>query len=169
MANTVKKISELPLLSELDGDALIPLSLRGVTYRLKLSEIKKLTEAGSNEEITKAFLGLGNVDNTSDADKPVSTAQALAFLTKADKVHGHALSDVAGLSDTLASLQSALSAMATELTGKAAQSHRHNIGDINSLETELNNRPTQSDIAQMLADLTTTLAENSVTFTKAEW
>lgn len=34
---------------------------------------------------TKAQVGLGNVDNTSDADKPVSTAQQSALNGKADK------------------------------------------------------------------------------------
>jgi hypothetical protein len=33
--------------------------------------------------ITKAMVGLGNVDNTSDANKPVSTAQAAAIALKA--------------------------------------------------------------------------------------
>ena len=33
--------------------------------------------------LTKAAVGLGNVDNTSDANKPVSTAQAAAFATAA--------------------------------------------------------------------------------------
>jgi len=32
----------------------------------------------------KAFVGLGNVDNTSDADKPVSTATATALSAKVD-------------------------------------------------------------------------------------
>lgn len=36
-----------------------------------------------NVNITKANIGLGNVDNTSDANKPISTAQQLAF----DKVN----------------------------------------------------------------------------------
>ena len=34
--------------------------------------------------LTKAAVGLGNVDNTSDANKPVSTAQAAALAVKAD-------------------------------------------------------------------------------------
>lgn len=35
-------------------------------------------------DYTKAMVGLGNVDNTSDADKPVSTAQQTALNLKAD-------------------------------------------------------------------------------------
>lgn len=46
-------------------------------------------------EITKANIGLGNVDNTSDLAKPISTAQQTALDAKVDKtttVNGHALS-----------------------------------------------------------------------------
>ena len=45
-----------------------------------------------NVNITKANIGLGNVDNTSDADKPVSTATADALNSKVDKVSGKGLS-----------------------------------------------------------------------------
>jgi len=41
---------------------------------------------------TKADVGLGNVDNTSDANKPVSTAQQTALDDKVDKVSGKGLS-----------------------------------------------------------------------------
>lgn len=45
--------------------------------------------------LDKGDVGLGNVDNTADADKPVSTAQQAALDKKVDKtttVNGHALS-----------------------------------------------------------------------------
>ena len=42
--------------------------------------------------LTKANIGLGNVDNTSDANKPVSTAQQTALNGKVDKVTGKQLS-----------------------------------------------------------------------------
>jgi hypothetical protein len=45
----------------------------------------------------KGDIGLPNVDNTSDMQKPVSTAQAAALQQKSNVVHGHAISDVAGL------------------------------------------------------------------------
>lgn len=40
-----------------------------------------------NVNITKANIGLSNVENTSDADKPVSTAQKAALDLKADKTY----------------------------------------------------------------------------------
>lgn len=45
-----------------------------------------------NINITKANIGLGNVDNTSDLNKPVSTAQQTALDKKVDKVTGYGLS-----------------------------------------------------------------------------
>lgn len=42
--------------------------------------------------VTKSQVGLGNVDNTSDANKPVSTAQRAELDKKVDKVSGKGLS-----------------------------------------------------------------------------
>jgi hypothetical protein len=52
-------------------------------------------DPSGNVEITKSDVGLGNVDNTSDADKPISTAAQTALDGKVPttrKVNGHALS-----------------------------------------------------------------------------
>ena len=46
----------------------------------------------SDVTLAKADVGLGNVDNTADADKPVSTAQQAALDRKVDKVTGKGLS-----------------------------------------------------------------------------
>lgn len=46
------------------------------------------------DSLTKSDVGLGNVDNTSDANKPVSTATQTELDKKVDKttkVNGHAL------------------------------------------------------------------------------
>ena len=48
---------------------------------------------GTVNGITKAMVGLGDVDNTSDLDKPVSTATQTVFNAKVDKVSGQGLSD----------------------------------------------------------------------------
>lgn len=57
-----------------------------------------------NVNITASNIGLGNVDNTSDADKPVSVAQQEAIDNiqnqlndKANKAHTHSISDVTNL------------------------------------------------------------------------
>ena len=43
--------------------------------------------ASNPHNITKSTIGLGNVDNTSDANKPVSTAQQTALNGKVDKIN----------------------------------------------------------------------------------
>lgn len=68
------------------------------------------TFTGTVGGITKAMVGLGNVDNTSDADKPVSTAQATAIsASTATNIHAATSkttpvdADELGLSDSAAS------------------------------------------------------------------
>jgi hypothetical protein len=59
------------------------------------------TFTGTVGGVTKAMVGLGNVDNTSDANKPVSTATQTALDGKAASSHTHAQSDVTGLTAAL--------------------------------------------------------------------
>lgn len=51
--------------------------------------------------LLKSDVGLGNVDNTSDANKPVSDPQQLALDAKAPSIHSHVISDVEGLQTAL--------------------------------------------------------------------
>lgn len=60
------------------------------------------TFTGTVSGITKAMVGLGSVDNTSDVSKPVSTATQTALDGKAAVSHTHAQSDVTGLTTALA-------------------------------------------------------------------
>ena len=77
-------------------------------------------------EITKNTLGLGNVDNTSDKDKPISDAVAAALQLKAALTHIHAQADITGLAEALA--------------GKSATDHTHSIANITNLATQLNKK-----------------------------
>lgn len=53
---------------------------------------------GTPTGITKTHVGLGNVDNTADTAKPVSTAQQTALDGKAATVHTHVATDVTDFS-----------------------------------------------------------------------
>lgn len=44
---------------------------------------------GNPHGVTKSDVGLGNCDNTSDADKPISTAVSTALSGKSDTTHNH--------------------------------------------------------------------------------
>lgn len=91
-----KWIEENPILSE--GEP----AFETDTFRLKIGDGAGGVSGvkGSAEEsyrtgqvsISKANIGLGNVDNTSDANKPISTAQRAALNEKVDKVTGKGLS-----------------------------------------------------------------------------
>ena len=61
--------------------------------KAEASDLTAHTSSKTNPHgVTKAQVGLGNVDNTSDTEKPVSTAQAAAIATKVDKISGKGLS-----------------------------------------------------------------------------
>jgi hypothetical protein len=70
----------------------------------------------------KADVGLSSVDDTSDADKPVSTAVATALAGKAAASHTHVVSEVDGLSAALA--------------GKADTSHSHTAAQVGAIASD---------------------------------
>ena len=97
------------------------------------------------QTLDKAAVGLSNVDNTSDANKPISTAQQTALNAKANTSHSHIIGDVTGLQ--------------TALDGKAATSHTHTksqitdfahshvIGDVTGLQTALDGKQASGSYA----------------------
>jgi hypothetical protein len=84
--------------------------------------------------LTKSDVGLTNVDNTSDADKPISSATQTALNAKASSVHTHAIADVTNLQSTLDAKADA-AATTTALAGKAAVSHTHTASQISDSTT----------------------------------
>ena len=68
-------------------------------------------------------MGLGNVDNTSDIDKPISLATQQALELKATLNHTHSLSDFPGLSSVI--------------EDKANKIHSHAINEVNGLQDAL--------------------------------
>lgn len=76
MAN--KKVSELTAAAALTGAEITHGVQSGGDVKISASQV--LTYVGSN--LTKANVGLGNVDNTSDANKPISTATQTALNKK---------------------------------------------------------------------------------------
>ena len=76
---------------------------------------------------TKAQIGLGNVDNTSDANKPISTATQTALDGKAAASHTHTKAQVglANVDNTSDANKPISTATQTALEGKAAASHTH--------------------------------------------
>lgn len=73
--------------------------INGVGYALKDTQaITYANDMGlpaANQYTARKNIGLENVDNTSDANKPVSTAQAAALALKSDKADTPVKSDIA--------------------------------------------------------------------------
>lgn len=67
-----------------EAKSLIDAAVLGGVVRFNGRSGQVLPQAG---DYTKDMVGLGNVDNTSDVDKPISTAQAVAFAAQADNIN----------------------------------------------------------------------------------
>lgn len=65
------------------GDATLTVQKNGTAVGTFTANSK--TDTTINLELTKSDVGLGNVDNTADVDKPISTATQEALDAKADK------------------------------------------------------------------------------------
>ena len=80
-----KKISELETLRELLGDELFVVVDGNSNYNTTLYDILDFIRSN----LTKYDVGLGNVDNTSDLEKPISLATQAALDQKSPLVHDH--------------------------------------------------------------------------------
>lgn len=155
-----KRISQLDELVSLDGTEDIPIIKGGRNYRIKSSVV--------GGAVTKASLGLGNVDNTSDAAKPISNATQSALNGKANTVHSHAIGEVTGLTQALSEKANAthghalgeIAGLQTALDGKADVLHSHDSSSISGLDALLAGKSdtghthTKDQISGLDADLT---------------
>lgn len=71
----------------------------------------------TNASAARSNLGLGNVDNTSDANKPVSTAQQTALDGKAAASHSHSGADITSGTVSTARLGTGTASASTYLRG----------------------------------------------------
>ena len=121
-------------------------------------------------EVTKEQIGLGNVENTSDAEKPISTAAQAALDKKVDKVTGKGLSTndyttaeknkLSGIAEgaNKTVVDSTLSTTSTNpvqnkvintaLSGKANTTHTHKIADVTNLQTTLDGKASTNAATQ---------------------
>ena len=73
----------------------------GADTILEVGPVRAVAGKTGAVTLARADVGLGEVDNTSDAAKPVSTATQTALNGKANSLHGHAVADVTGLQTAL--------------------------------------------------------------------
>ncbi|MEN9907451.1 MAG: hypothetical protein RLZZ540_592, partial [Bacteroidota bacterium] len=93
------------------------------------------TFTGTVSGITKTMVGLSSVDNTSDANKPVSTATQMALDLKVDKVSGKGLSteDYTTVEKTKLAAITGTNTGDQDISGIATNTSK--IGDLTSLTT----------------------------------
>lgn len=78
--------------------------LGNVTNESKVTMFTSPTFTGTVSGVTKAMVGLGSVDNTADADKPVSTTQQTALNLKANLASPSFTGTVSGVTSTMVGL-----------------------------------------------------------------
>lgn len=128
------KVSQLTQLSQADPDMQFLVVYQGRNYRMGLGDMLSIVEQPSKED-----LGLGNVDNTSDLDKPLSNAMLGALDNKANKNHGHSIGAINQLQESLDS--------------KANIEHSHQMIDIVGIQEALNNKANQSEITRLEGEI----------------
>ena len=84
-----------------DGKVYLKKNVGGTESIVEVGPVASVAGKTGVVTLAKADVGLGNVDNTSDANKPVSTATQTALNGKANTSHSHAISDVTNLQSTL--------------------------------------------------------------------
>lgn len=76
-------------LATLDSGGKLPSSQLQVTF-----PVTSVASRTGDVTLTKSDVGLANVDNTSDANKPISSATQTALNAKASSVHTHTASQI---------------------------------------------------------------------------
>ena len=113
--------------------------------------------SGNPHGTSKADVGLGNVDNTSDANKPVSTAQQTALDGKAAASHSHSGADITSGTVSTARLGTGTASASTYLRGDQTWATPSGIADPGGSNDDFLQRKsdawTNRTVAQVKADL----------------
>lgn len=120
---------EFPVIPNPEGEVTGYVTKLGFTpeiLQIKDPEVHDWARTEEKPTYTKAEVGLGNVDNTSDLNKPISTATQTALDGKVDKVPGKALSTNDYTDSDKAIVDGVTSALATKvdkIAGKGLSSN----------------------------------------------
>lgn len=132
-----------------DLEATVQASLTKADTALQSAPVTSVAGRTGAITLTNADVGLANVDNTTDANKPISNATQTALNGKAATSHTHTISDVTNLQSTLdTKLTSAdlsnyatTSALSSGLAAKADTASLATVATSGSY-TDLTNTPT---------------------------
>ena len=100
MSETGITVKDLPIKTNaLIEDVLLIVNEQGVNFQISVLDLFKDLAIP-----TRFSLGIDKVDNTSDAEKPLSKAVVDALSKKASVIHQHELTTIVGLVDILNSI-----------------------------------------------------------------
>lgn len=135
------ELTLLPWVKLADDD--VPLDLS--TYRTRLAEFAAHMANKENPHgVTAAQVGLGNVDDTADRDKPVSTAQAAAITAAAAGVSASVTTEVTRATN-------AENALAVEIDALGSR--------VDALDADVTVADAKADVAKSAADAAKSAAD----------
>ena len=141
--------------SKISGlDTALAAKLASATAASTYAPIASPTFTGTVSGVTKAHVGLENVDNTADASKPVSTAQATAIATAKSEAIADATSQVNALLTGAPAALNTLDELAAALGD-----------DANFAGTVTSNLATKAPLASPTFTGTVTVAASGIAFT----
>jgi hypothetical protein len=135
----------------------------GINSTSKTSYDNHLLNKSNPHEVTKIQVGLGNVDNTSDLNKPVSTATQTALDLKADKSTTYTKTDVNSLLDKKLDVDTASTTYAIKSTETTLSTHianKSNPHEVTKAQVGLGNVDNTSDLNKPVSTATQAALNN---------
>jgi hypothetical protein len=145
----------LRLAGDLTGTATIPIVANGVITTDKLAN-NAITDAKISTGISASKVGLGNVDNTSDLDKPISVLTQAALNLKFSLLQGQALA---------ASITNKVNIADSGIVYVTPSNLQNAAVDTSFLSNRIDNKLAILDTARMLSDYTLKNSLSSVATT----
>ncbi len=148
MATTLqdRKISQQPEISAVGGQELIPIVFQGNSYFVRPDTLL--------DAMNKARIGLGNVENLTPAQMPISIAVAAELDNKAAFEHSHVLTEFPwleiilndkvptgahqALSNIVSNMLTSMQAMSQQLADKSEIGHNHTVANITDFVSAVN-------------------------------
>lgn len=141
-----KKISQQPEISAVGGNEIIPIAFQGNNYFVKVSTLLSA--------VNKDNIGLGNVENLSPANMPISIAVSGALADKSDVGHTHNLNEFPwlvvalndkvptsahqALSNIVSNMLTSMQAMSMQMSDKSDIGHNHTVANITDFASAVN-------------------------------
>ncbi len=147
----IKRISEFTTIEELSSRSYIPVVEQGQNFKVSIDKL--------SSGLDKTALGIDKVNNTADADKPLSKAAIDALKLKADSVHKHTSADITDIATKYAPLTHAhaiadVTDLTKQLAAKSDTTHNHDITTLTGYKTamDLKSDITHTHVAANITD-----------------